>query len=59
MTSLHIKDEELTHSHTILDLYHGFCPECSYQLIFIEASFFCPSCGFSEYDFDMENSECR
>lgn len=39
---------------TVKEKYEGKCPECKSQLIFAEASFYCPNCGFSEKDFVVE-----
>ena len=38
----------------VIEKYEGHCPECESELVFAEASFYCPLCGFCENDFEME-----
>ena len=42
---------------TVTEKYDGLCPECRSGLIFAEASFYCPNCGFCEKDFVLERNE--
>lgn len=44
-------------SHTVIEKYEGRCPECNGKIVFMEASFFCPACGFCQEDFLMERED--
>lgn len=46
-----------TRSRKVIDVYGGLCPECASKLVFAESSFYCPSCGFCETDFVMEQEK--
>jgi len=51
---MHFQDNKTSyapHGQTVIGKYAGFCPECHTKLVFAEASFYCPNCGFSENDF--------
>lgn len=39
---------------SVIEKYKDCCPFCDEGLVHQEGSFYCPNCGFSEYDFDME-----
>jgi rubrerythrin len=57
MPSLRKKSSYKSHFQTVREKYKGLCPECNCRLIFAEASFFCPNCGFSEKDFVLERED--
>jgi len=41
----------------IIDKYQRCCPECGTKLVFSEASFYCPACGFCQSDSVLEVNE--
>lgn len=55
MNSTFIQNKTLK-ARQVLEKYKKYCPECGTSLVFSEASFYCPICGFSQEDFVLELS---
>lgn len=49
-----ISENNNTKYKTVVDTYEGCCPRCDASLVFAEASFYCPICGYSQEDFILE-----